>query len=389
YHPFQHDARNHTKIHNQPLPMKPFVSILVATYNEQSVINRLMRSCHELTYGLQNFEVIVVDDSNDGTFDELKKWLKVMPNIKIVHRNKRVGWKGGAINLAVQSMDKKSAYALIVDADHVLDRDALQKFVQCFMNSNKLVAVQGFPIPSIGSQNSWVARGIYFRLARRNLIEFVAKNNMELPLQITGSLFMIRSDVFKKIRFSHEMTEDWELTLDLHLKQHIFNYKKILFYPYAISHCEAPARLYTYFKQRLRVSEGHTRSFKKRIPNLLRSNISVIKKIELFFTGTQYAKFLLILALGIVNSLRIVSDDILPIESSIFFVTSLAIQTFSLVLYVVNNIISTHILGNHNFNYTDVLYLITLNVCTFPAFVIGSLRGALRKNGTFHKTERN
>lgn len=34
------------------------------------------------------------------------------------------------------------------------------------------------------------------------------------------------------------------------------------------------------------------------------------------------------------------------------------------------------------------LILVGINVCTFPAFVIGSLRGILRQNGVFHKTDR-
>lgn len=367
---------------------RPFVSILVASYNERSVINRLMSSCSGLTYDKNKFEVIVVDDSIDGTLEELEKWQSVMPNLKILHRSNRDGWKGGALNFAIHKLNKKSEYTLIVDADHMLEMDTLQKFVKCFnISKNKLTVVQGFPIPSIYSQENWVTRGVYFRLVKRNLIEFVAKDDMGLPLQITGSLFMIRSYVLRKIKFSHDLTEDWELTLDLHLKYHTINYKKILFYPMAIAHCEAPVKLYTYFKQRLRVSEGHTRGFKMQFSNILKSSLPVMKKIELIFTGTQYAKFLLILALIVADSLRLISDDILPIESSLFFVSALAIQAFTLCLYVANNIVSTHLLGDH-FNYKDVLYLVAITACTFPAFVIGSTRGIIRKNGVFHKTER-
>ncbi|MEX0595132.1 MAG: hypothetical protein WD512_01440, partial [Candidatus Paceibacterota bacterium] len=146
-------------------------------------------------------------------------------------------------------------------------------------------------------------------------------------------------------------------------------------------------KLYAYFKQRLRVSEGHTRGFKKQLSNLLKSSLPVKKKIELLFTGTQYAKFLLILALIAADSLRFVSDDVLPLESSLFFVSSLAIQAFTLSLYLINNLVSTNLLGIH-FNYKDAFYLIAINACTFPAFVIGSTRGIIRKKGIFHKTER-
>jgi hypothetical protein len=37
----------------------------------------------------------------------------------------------------------------------------------------------------------------------------------------------------------------------------------------------------------------------------------------------------------------------------------------------------------------DSLYLLLLNLCTMPAFVIGSLRAFFRKEGTSYRTERN
>jgi cellulose synthase/poly-beta-1,6-N-acetylglucosamine synthase-like glycosyltransferase len=387
---FSSDDKLHdSQTEQRCLQKKPFVSILVASYNESNVIDRLMTSFSEMTYGLENFEVIVVDDSNDGTLDKLEKWLQDMPNLKVLHRNSRKGWKGGALNLGIQEMDRRSSLALIVDADHMPEKDLLQKFTQCFASNTNLVAVQGFPIPSIGSQKSWVSRGIFFRLARRNLIEFIAKEKMKLPLQITGSVFMIRAAVLQRTRFSHDLTEDWELTLAIHLQDHGLNSKEILFHPSLISYCEAPSRLLTYFRQRSRISEGHTRGFKKRFSGIIRGPLSIKEKVELLFTGMQYVKFLLILALFAVTCARLFTDDIIPIGSTLLFVTSLAVQTVALSIYVGNNILSTNLLSSQNFNYKDMIFLVVLNVCTFSAFVIGSLRGLLTDKGTFYKTERS
>ena len=387
---FSFDDKPHdSQMRRRPLAKKPFISILVASYNEINVIDRLMKSFSALTYGFENFQVIVVDDSDDRTLDKLQKWQEDIPNMKVLHRNSRKGWKGGALNLAIHEMDRRSAYALVVDADHIVEKDLLEKFVQYFAKDEKLAAVQGSPIPSIGAQSGWVYRGICFRLARRNMIEFVAKEEMELPLQITGSLFMIRADVLRRTGFSHDLTEDWDLTLALHLQDHGLSYKRILFHPSLVAYCEAPSRLYTYFRQRSRISEGHTRGFKKRFSNILKGPLSIKEKIELFFTGMQYAKFLLILALLVVTCARLFTDDIIPIGSTLFFVTSLVIQAVALSIYVGNNIVSIYMLGSQNFNYKDMLFLAVLNVCTFSAFVVGSLRGLLRQKGTFFKTERS
>lgn len=68
-------------------------------------------------------------------------------------------------------------------------------------------------------------------------------------------------------------------------------------------------------------------------------------------------------------------------------ISSVAIQVFSLTLYLINNLVSINLLGTH-FNYKDAAYLIAITVCTFPAFVIGSMSGILRQKGVFHKTDR-
>ena len=131
-----------------PSNTKPFVSILVASYNEYNVINRLISSCAKITYGRNNFEIIIVDDSTDETFQELEKWQSTILNLRIFHRINRDGWKGGALNMAIQKMNKKSKYALIVDADHVLEKDTLQKFMDCFtVSNNKLDCSARIPHP--------------------------------------------------------------------------------------------------------------------------------------------------------------------------------------------------------------------------------------------------
>jgi cellulose synthase/poly-beta-1,6-N-acetylglucosamine synthase-like glycosyltransferase len=346
-----------------------------------------MKSFLGLTYGLKNFEIILVDDSNDGTFEKLQTYSS-MPNLKIFHRYSREGWKGGALNFAIRYLDKNSKYALIIDADHIVENDLLEKCIQCFAYDRKLVAVQGFPVPSIGSQSNWISRGTFFRLARRNLIEFVAKEQMALPIQITGSLFMIRSDSLRAIRFSHDLTEDWELTLSLHLQDPSLNYKRILFHPFLTAHCEAPTKLNAYFKQRSRVSEGHTRGFKKRFIEIIRSPLSLKEKIELLFTGMNYAKFLAILALVVFDCVRFLTGDILPANTYYLFISSLAIQAIALSLYLGNNIMSIFLIGSQSLNQKDVLFLTALNMCTFVAMVIGSIFGLLREKGTFYKSER-
>ena len=141
---------------------------------------------------------------------------------------------------------------------------------------------------------------------QRNLVEFIAKEKLNLPLQITGSLFAIRTIILKAIKFSHDICEDWDLTLDIYLSEvannllvsveHKFaeykktrkiNYDKInnnsnktkhngkiqkiiSFRPILISYSEITYNIMPYFRQRMRVSEV--------IQGVLEKIIKIVKK---------------------------------------------------------------------------------------------------------------
>jgi cellulose synthase/poly-beta-1,6-N-acetylglucosamine synthase-like glycosyltransferase len=302
---------------------KHFVSVLIASYNEQQVIDRLMKSCAALTYNQNKFEIIVVDDSDDETFHILKNWEKKIQNLKVIHRSNRKGWKGGALNVALNNMNPKSSYALIVDADNILPSHILESFVsrfnECSLKEKNIVEViQGYPIPTVyynnnndnnskldtfdqvGDYSNWVSKAIDFRLAKRNLIEFIAKDKLSLPIQITGSLFMMRSEVIKLLGFSGDLTEDWDLTLDLYLstdgillyytncrdrlQDNNIGTRKVLYDPALMSYSSTITKFRAYFRQRMRVSEGHTRGFRKNIINILTCNIRVKDKLSSFLS---------------------------------------------------------------------------------------------------------
>ena len=86
--------------------LDPVVSVIIATNNEEDVIERLLKSLEMLTYSQDRFEVIVVDDSKDLTAKILEDWTKRMKNLTIIKRKLRIGSKGRALNLALESLRK-------------------------------------------------------------------------------------------------------------------------------------------------------------------------------------------------------------------------------------------------------------------------------------------
>jgi cellulose synthase/poly-beta-1,6-N-acetylglucosamine synthase-like glycosyltransferase len=249
--------------------------------------------------------------------------------------------------------------------------------------------------------NNWVACAIDFRIAQRNIVEFLAKNCINLPVQVTGSLFMIRSEIIKALTFSNDLTEDWDLTLDLSfhpmMRTNHCNLdcrKKVIFEPSLISFNEAATGLGTYFRQRIRVSEGHTRGFRRRIWTILTSKIPTIDKVEFFFTGLHYAKSISILVVILFDIslliLLLLQNHNSLLANNFFIFSSLSMQAVCLSLAIITNIMSISVLEQiEKYSMKHVLYLLTLNLFIVPALALGSILGLIRNKGYFYRTKRN
>src|SRR2546428_619198 len=131
------------------LGYEPFVSIHIATYNEKRVIARLLEACAGLNYA--NYEVIVVDDSTDGTAEILGRW-EGIERFKVIRRAGRDGFKGGALMHALRAMDPRAEYVVIFDADAVPFPDVIHDFLYHFY-SNGIRPPR--PIAEVGAVQSY------------------------------------------------------------------------------------------------------------------------------------------------------------------------------------------------------------------------------------------
>lgn len=96
------------------------VSINIPTYNNIKTLGKTLESIENQTY--KNFEVIIIDsNSNDGTLELIKKF----KGIKVYQYQ---GTLLGARGLGVEK--SKGEYVFLVDSDHVLKSDTIEKGVE-------------------------------------------------------------------------------------------------------------------------------------------------------------------------------------------------------------------------------------------------------------------
>lgn len=105
---------------------EPLVSIIIATYNQEKVIDETLQSVLRQTYC--NLEIIVSDDgSRDGTRDELKRFAKKYPSIQLHLQEKNLGITDNFNFLAEKANGK---YVSIFSGDDIMCAEKIESQVR-------------------------------------------------------------------------------------------------------------------------------------------------------------------------------------------------------------------------------------------------------------------
>jgi cellulose synthase/poly-beta-1,6-N-acetylglucosamine synthase-like glycosyltransferase len=128
----------------------PSVSVLLPIYNESEVVERLIDAACRLRYPGELLEILVLDDSSDGTSElaraRVEQHAAQGVDIRLVKRHNRKGYKAG--NLVNGIQQSRGEFFAIFDADFVPPADFLLKTIPCFKDP-KL----GFLQTGIGYEN--------------------------------------------------------------------------------------------------------------------------------------------------------------------------------------------------------------------------------------------
>ncbi len=223
----------------------PLVSVIVPCFNEEAVVQHAARSLLNLDY--PNFEIIVVDDgSTDLTLLNAKE-MESERNIRVIYqRNKG---KAEALNRGIS--EALGEFVLCVDADSILEPDAIRKGIVHFEGNDRLAAVAGNV--RIGNVRSI--------LPRFQSLEYVIGLNMIKTSQsflstvtiVPGPVGLFRKEAILKIGGyrSETFAEDSDLTIRLLLGGY-----RIVYCADMVAVTEAPEDFTSLIKQRYRWSRG-------------------------------------------------------------------------------------------------------------------------------------
>jgi cellulose synthase/poly-beta-1,6-N-acetylglucosamine synthase-like glycosyltransferase len=272
-------------------PLTPGISIIVPAHNEESGIVDSVRALQDLRYPLH--QIVVVDDgSTDSTFQKLRDNFDLRPSTKelapvphhlgeiidawasrngdiTVIRKHSVGLRSDAVNAGLRAADQE--LVCMIDADSILERDALLLVATPFIANPTVVGAGGVIRPANGvtvwrgsvtnveMPKRWVERIQVVEYLRAFLVGRTGWASISGLLIISGAFGVFRRDAVLEVGGLDitSLAEDADLVVSLTKKARDENREcRMAFVAEPVCWTEVPNTFSALSGQRRRWSQG-------------------------------------------------------------------------------------------------------------------------------------
>ena len=223
---------------------EPPVSIIIAAYNEEKVIEAKLNNTFALDYPSSKLQVIV---AAHGSTDATASIASFFNNVSVLYANERAG-KAAAINDAIQH----ALHSIIVltDANTILSAQTLKHLVAPFADEKngavagekKVISVNG----SAASGEGWYWK--YESWLKQQETKFYT------VVGAAGELFALRKELF--VTVPHQtIADDFFISININLQ-----HKNVQYASNAVSTEPASASLKDEWKRKVRIAAGGIQS---------------------------------------------------------------------------------------------------------------------------------
>jgi biofilm PGA synthesis N-glycosyltransferase PgaC len=235
----------------------PFVSVVVAAYCEEAVIERTLRALLALDYPA--YEIVVVDDGSTDRTPELLRPYAADGRIRLLEKRRNEG-KAMALNDAIPIT--RGEIVTIIDADIQPGPDTLRHLVPHFRHA-RVAAVAGNP--QVTNTASLLAKVQATEFASIVSVLRRAQRVWGRILTVSGAVCAFRKSAMVEVNlFDPEMaTEDIALTWKLQRRFYDVRYE-----PRAVVAMQVPETLRGLYRQRRRWATGLVQVLRRNAPML-------------------------------------------------------------------------------------------------------------------------
>jgi biofilm PGA synthesis N-glycosyltransferase PgaC len=229
------------------LATHPAVTVLIPCHNEQGTIEEVVRAVAASTY--PNLDIVVIDDSSvDETQQILERLLPEIPPLRVLRLERNLG-KAQALNLG--ALSSAGEYLMCIDADAVLDPDAILWMVADLERAPRVGAVTGNP--RVLNRTTLVSR---IQVGEFSAIVGMIKRTQRLlgrVYTVSGVCACFRRRALHEVGYwsSETVTEDVDVSWKLQIA-----YWGILYEPRALCWILVPETVRGLWQQRLRWARG-------------------------------------------------------------------------------------------------------------------------------------
>jgi cellulose synthase/poly-beta-1,6-N-acetylglucosamine synthase-like glycosyltransferase len=223
----------------------PTLTLVVAAYNEEWIIEEKIQNTLSLDYPKDKFNIIFV---TDGSTDQTASIISKYPQIKLMHKDGRSG-KIAAVHRAMHEVHTE--IVVFTDANTFLNKEALLKISRHYADT-KVGAVSGEKRVHIEEASDATAgEGFYWKYESK-----LKKWDYELYSVVgaAGELFSVRTALYVPVE-SDTLLDDFMISMKIAMKGY-----KIAYDPDAYAVEASSENLKEEYKRKVRIAAGGIQS---------------------------------------------------------------------------------------------------------------------------------
>ena len=234
--------------------LEPLVTLLIAAYNEGSILEAKINNSRNLDYPKDNLKLLfITDGSDDNSAEVLKKY----PDVQYLHQERREG-KASALNRGMTYV--KTPIVVFSDANSMVNPEAIREMVKHFENP-KIGGVAGEKRIKKNSVDAASGSGEGFYWHYESILKRL-DGEFYSVVGAAGELFSIRRDLYEPLE-EDTLLDDFILSLRIAMNGH-----RIAYEPGAYSIESASISIKEELKRKIRICAGGFQAI-TRLKNLL------------------------------------------------------------------------------------------------------------------------
>ena len=274
----------------------PRVTVQLPIFNERYVVERLIEAVCKLDYPADRLQIQVLDDSTDDTTERARELVERHKNrgvdIELIHRDDRTGYKAGALSEGLESATGE--FVAVFDADFVPKPSFLLDTIHYFTDED--IGMVQARWEHINREYSLLTRAQAILLDGHFVLEHTARHRSGRFFNFNGTAGIWRRQAIEEAGgWEHDtLTEDLDLSYRAQLEGWEFVFLRDRTAP-----SEVPVEMNAFKSQQHRWAKGSIQTALKLLPRIVRSDISLARKIEAFYHMTANLAYPLMVALAV------------------------------------------------------------------------------------------